>query len=134
MMGHLRHVFNALRDRRGEWTLFAVLKRPRRELARWNVVMAAPWMPTRSFDDTRLFLGTFHEVAAPEESRELGGVFIFHDSAQIAGAAATLLAGRAIEQPVGRVRRTNFSFRSRSISRGYVWAANLPTAAAVPAA
>ncbi len=132
MMGHYRHLFNALRGRHGEWTLFAVLRRPRKCLGRWNVVVAAPWMPqARMFDDTRLILATLHEVATPQQVFD-SGAFILTNPDQIAATAGQLLAGRPIDRPVGRVRRRDVDFHGLAYSRGYVWAANLP--AAVPAA
>ncbi len=135
MMGHMRHLFNALRRRHGEWTLFAVLRRPRKVSGRWNLVVAARWLiKSRLFDDMRLILDALHEVAAPEGMSEIGGVFIFSEPDQVADAADVLLNGRSIQRPVGLVRRKNFYFRDRSVSRGYIWAANLPTPASAAAA
>ena len=135
MIGHMRHLFGVLRERRGEWTLFAVLRRPRPALRPWAVVAAAPWLAgLKPFEDMRLILDTLDEAASPAEVAEVGGVFILTDPAEIVAAAQTLLAGRPIDSPVGLVRRSHFDFRSRAIRRGYVWAANLPVASAAAAA
>ena len=135
MIGKLRHVFDSLRREHGEWTLFAVLERPRRAVAHWDLVVAAPWLPfTTKPDDLEMILEKLNEVTTPWERMDFGIILIVREPAAIEAAARSLLDGRPIEHPVGLVRRRNFAFGGRLLRRGYVWAANPPKPAAVPAA
>jgi hypothetical protein len=137
MTGVLRHVFEALRVRRGEWTLFAVLYRGRRELEPWDIMVAAPWITdSQRLQATGEILGVLREVATPKELNDLGMVVRLTSPDQVATAARELLNGRSIDHPVGLVRRKNFVFSGQSLRRAYIWAVNLPepTAAATPAA
>ena len=136
MIGKLRHLFESLRQEHGEWTLFAVLQRPRRAVRHWDLVMAAPWLPNDSRStDLGMMFEKLDEVSTTQEQADIGIVLRLRDPADIADAAAELLNGRPIDHPVGLVRRRNFDFRGQSLRRGYVWAANPPVpVAAVPAA
>ncbi len=131
MIGRLRHVFESLRQRKGEWTLFAVLQRTWRQGSDWDLVLSAPWLPAATRMQNRgLISDTLREVSTPHEMTELNIVLLLTDPADVAAAAGSLLNGRAIAHPIGLVRRKRFDFRGQTLRRGYVWAANLPTVAA----
>ena len=135
MMGRLRHLFDALRRRRGEWTLFAVMYRGRRELRPWDLIVAAPWFSdAHRTRDRGEIVETLREVSSIHEMADLGMVLMLIDPADVETAARTLLNGRTIDHPIGLVRRKNFTFGGQLLRRGYIWAANLPEPAAVPAA
>jgi hypothetical protein len=137
MIRHLRHVFESLRREHGEWSLFAVLQRPRRAVSHWDIVVAAPWLPYNTkLDDLKMIFAKLDEVTTPLERLDLGIVLILRERSDIAGAAESLLDGRSIDHPVGLVLRKNFDFRGQRLRRGYIWAANpaLIAPPAVPAA
>ena len=137
MIGMLRHVFDELRRQYDEWTLFAVLQRRRKAVRHWDLVVAAPWLPDDSRStDLEMILAKLDEVSTLDDRMDVGIILRLRDPIDVADAAAELLGGRPIDHPVGLVRRKNFDFRGRTLRRGHIWAANLPTAAAaaVPAA
>ena len=133
MIGKFRHVFDSLRQEHGEWTLFAVLQRPWRAASHWGVVAAAAWLPQGRLRDLDVILGKLNAVSTPEERTDLGLIRLLHRPADITAAINVLLNGRAIDRPVGLVRRKNLDFMGRRLHRAYVWAANpSPTAASLP--